>query len=131
MALDFGSSVSTPMNWIFEPLVRSASAVRANKGVSWRQGPHHEAKKLSTTGWWRDRPRESRLTLAPLVRDGSVKSGAVLPIPTTGPEFGPDSECGRRPTKRAAASTAAMPEPMRNERSRRGPGPGRDGGAAG
>ena len=48
--VDLGSRVSTPMNWMVEPVACSAWAVRANSGVSCRQGTHHEAKKLSTTG---------------------------------------------------------------------------------
>src|SRR5664280_2615351 len=87
MALEGWSATSTPTNWTVEPLACSALAVWARRGVSFWQGVHHEAKKLSTTGRLRSLPSASRLTGAPPRRAGMVKSGATLPTPTTGPEL--------------------------------------------
>src|SRR5664280_3849597 len=80
-----GSAASTPTNWITEPLACSALAVEASSGVSLRQGMHHEAKKLSTTGWWRRTPRASSSTGVPPTTEGRVKLGAVDPTGTTPP----------------------------------------------
>src|SRR6202790_2790963 len=109
------------MNCTVDPLACSPAAARASSGVSFWHGPHHEAKKLSTTGWWLWRPSADRLTGVPPVSDGRVNAGATSPTATTGPELGPVPDLVPRPTKRTTARAAAITQPMIRERSRRGP----------
>src|ERR1019366_3031921 len=119
-ALEGWSATSTPTNWTVEPLACSAFAVWARRGVSFWQGVHHEAKKLSTTGRLRSLPSASRLTGAPPRSAGRVKSGATLPTPTTGPELESGFEPVPSTKKRKAARAAAMITPMARERRRLG-----------
>ena len=115
-------------------LARSASAVLARRGVSFWQGVHHEAKKLSTTGWWTLAPRASRSTGTPPVSDGRVKPGARLPIGTMAPGSDEDPEPVEldrvpKPKKRKMARPMAMTVPMARARPRRGGGRWAAGGA--
>ncbi len=119
------------MNCTDEPLACSAAAVRASSGVSFWQGMHHEAKKLSTTGRCRSAPRASSLTGGPPVTEGMEKPGAWSPAPTTGPDPDPEFEEVPRPTNRNTARATAMTQPMSNARSFRGPAGGGVGAEAG
>ncbi len=92
---------------------------RASRGVSFWHGPHHEAKKLRTTGRWAAWPRAWRLTGVPPVSDGSEKPGAWLPTPTTAPHPDPDPDEDPSPMKRKTASAEAITHPSKRARSLR------------